>query len=119
MRKSCGLGAAILTAVLTALAGGARAIPLDAPACASLNQEQATLEGSGVLTELRMKPEEAKALPKDKVERLQHYVDVSGQILFRCLPPPEPVAAEPAKPPVKAAAVTTVRRKIVVLRKKH
>jgi hypothetical protein len=65
------------------------ALPLGSVVCSGLNQERNTLETSGVLNDLRMTSVEAKELAKDRLERIQRYVEISGQILFRC-----PVAAK-------------------------
>ena len=114
--------AGLVAGVLLLGGSGARAIPLDLTACDSLDKERSQMEAAGVLTQLHLGAEDAKALPKDKVLQVQHYVDISAQLLFRCLPPPEPVATPPAKPPARAAAAKPgpqVKRKSVFLRKKH
>ena len=107
-----------LIVALTAAVHAAQAVPLDVPACDSLKKERTELEGGGILMQLHVTPDEAKALPKDRIERLAHYADISAQILFRCVPPPEPVV-EPVKPVAKAAAVQPKRKFTGFKKRRH
>lgn len=84
--KSLGPAARLGAGVLC-LTGYAWALPLDTSACASLDLERNSLESTGVLNDLRMTAQEAKSLEKDRLQRIQRYVDLSGQILFRCSSP--------------------------------
>jgi len=76
------------------------AIPLEPAACNTLDQERGGLLSSGVLDDLHLAAKDAAALPKERILRVQRYVEVSGQILFRCQ-----VAAKPDSEPGDAAAV--------------
>lgn len=100
-------------AVLAMAGSRARAVPLDPAACSGLDQERGSLLTSGVLDDLHQTATVAAAMPKERILRVQRYVEVSGQILFRCQVaakpdsepgdaatvdgPPEPAAPEPAK----------------------
>ena len=115
--KRLGFPIAVVAAALAIGASTARAVPLDTAACASLDQERNALEGSGVIGELRMTPADAKALPKDKVLRIQRYVEISGQLLFRCVPAVKTVADVAA---ATADATAPAKRKTVpALHKKN
>ena len=73
-----------LAAVMVEPAPDAIALPLESSACAVLDQERNALESTGVLADLHLKVDEAKALAKDRLQRVQRYVDIAGLILFRC-----------------------------------
>jgi len=62
----------------------ATARPLEAAACKDLEKEKLTLESAGVPGDMHVKPEEAKMLAADKLQRIQRYVQVSADVLFRC-----------------------------------
>ena len=106
MLKSIGLAAGVITVAALAGPATAFAVPLDAAACTGLNQERNTLETSGVLTDLRLPATEAKALAKDRVMRAQRYVEVAGQLLFRCSVAGKPDVA-PGSATAQDAAETT------------
>lgn len=86
MRGSLGLAALVLVlapvGALTAVA-----TPLEPAACSGLDHERNTLATSGVLDDLHVDAEQAKALSRERLERVQRYVEISGQILFRCVAP--------------------------------
>ena len=84
MRKALGLAGTIAVVATLGALDAAEAMPLDLAACSNLNQERSTLETSGVLNDLQMTSADAKALAKDRLLRIQRYVEISGQILFRC-----------------------------------
>jgi hypothetical protein len=86
-------------AVLVVTGAPAFAVPLDPAACSGLEGERGNLLSSGVLDDLHLTATEAAALPKERVLRVQRYVEVSGQILFRCQ-----VAAKPDAEPGDASA---------------
>ena len=96
------------------------AVPLDVEACKSLDKERSTLEAAGILTDLHLTANDAKALPKDHFLRVQHYVDVSGQILFRCVPAVKEIVAGAIAPiaPVPAAATGKHKSPAPALNKK-
>lgn len=74
----------VLTAVL--LQGvGAQAATLDKDTCARLEEEQTTLERTGVRTTLAKGAAWAKDnLPLDKLQEVRRLIEVDEQILFRC-----------------------------------
>ena len=77
-----------LTLVLTALllqAVGAQAATLDKDTCARLEEEQTTLEKTGVRATLAKGAAWAKDnLPLDKLQEVRRLIEVDEQILFRC-----------------------------------
>jgi hypothetical protein len=97
----------------------ASALPLAPDTCASLDQERHKLEASGVLDDARDSADEAKALAKDRLERVQRYVEVSSLILFRC----QPVVAVTHSPmagaiSASAAAGTPAAQKLMAGKRK-
>jgi hypothetical protein len=66
----------------------ARARPLDADTCSQLDREKANLETGGVLTDIHATAEQAKQFDKVRLDKVQRYVEVSAQLLFRCLSAP-------------------------------
>jgi len=77
-------------------------LPLAPDACTTLEQERHVLETSGVLDDLHATPDQAKALAKDKLERVERYVEISSLVLFRCTPAVAPNDA-PAAAALRAA----------------
>src|SRR5262245_27202533 len=77
-----------MTLVLTALllqGVGAQAATLDQETCARLEQEQTTLEKSGVRATLAKGAAWAKDnLALDKLQEVRRLIEVDEQILFRC-----------------------------------
>lgn len=63
---------------------GATARPLESAVCAGLDKEKTALETAGVAADLHLNPDEAKALAADKLQRVQRYVQISADVLFRC-----------------------------------
>lgn len=77
--------------------------PLDTSTCADLDKEKTAMETAGVDGDLRLKPDDAKALAPDKLQRVQRYVQVSADVLFRCpiavvIVPTAPASTAGAKP---------------------
>ena len=110
MRQWRWLSGPVLVIALAAAGVPARALPLDPGSCGQLDKERVALEAAGVLADVRLQAQEIKTLPKDRLQRMQRYVDVSGQVLFRCqslLPPvgPQTVAGEGATPAATKIAV--------------
>jgi hypothetical protein len=102
--RSFAFGTCLAATALWAMAPNiGMATPLEPAACGDLEKEKATLESAGISDDLRLKPTEAKALPGDRLKRIQRYVEVSGQVLFRCSQ--ATLAAGPASdtPPAKDA----------------
>lgn len=92
--------------LIAAGTSAAWAVPLAPDACSSLDQERHSLETSGVLDDVRATADMAKALPKDRLDRVERYVELSSLILFRCAPA---VAAAPVAPPAGVAAASPVK----------
>jgi hypothetical protein len=91
------IGLAVLAGALLAPAAG-WARPLDTATCAGLDKEKSALEAAGVPGDLQLNPDGAKALASDKLQRVQRYVQISADVLFRCpievvLPPAPPATA--------------------------
>ena len=111
------------------LAGSGLARPLDDAACKQLDQERVALEAQGALTDLRLKPDEIKGLAKERLQRMGRYVDLSGDVLFRCQSVVAPVdlpssTAAVAAPPVAAVkaiktAAAPASPKKPAVKKKH
>jgi len=75
----------LLLAVFTMAMVQARAAPLDADTCAKLLEEHGQLEQAGVEADMAKGPEWAKAnLIPEKIERIRRFIEVEGQLLFRC-----------------------------------
>jgi hypothetical protein len=75
----------LLFAVLAMAMVQARAAPLDADTCGKLLEEHGQLEQAGVEADMAKGPEWAKAnLIPEKVERIRRFIEVEGQLLFRC-----------------------------------
>lgn len=77
--------------------------PLDTSTCADLDKEKTALETAGVAGDVQLKPDDAKALGADKLQRVQRYVQISADVLFRCpitvvIAPPSPASTAGAKP---------------------
>lgn len=90
--------------------------PLDTAVCADLDKEKTALETAGVAGDLHLQPEDAKALAADKLQRIQRYVQISADVLFRCpiavtIAPAAQAApvAEPAAKPAKVADTTSTK----------
>jgi hypothetical protein len=77
-----------MTLVLTAMllqGVGAQAATLDKDTCARLEEEQTTLEKTGVRATLAKGAAWAKDnLPLDKLQQVRRLIEVDEQILFRC-----------------------------------
>jgi hypothetical protein len=106
-RKDRKLGI-ILIAAAALLPAVAFARPLDTTTCEQLDKEKAILELAGVTAELHAKPDDAKALAADKLKRIQRYVQVSADVLFRC---PIPVVIIPTAPAVTSPEVAVTAPK--------
>jgi outer membrane biosynthesis protein TonB len=75
----------LLPAVLALALAQARAAPLDADSCAKLLNEHGQLEQAGVEADMAKGPEWAKAnLIPEKLERIRRFIEIEGQLLFRC-----------------------------------
>ncbi len=91
----------VAMAALSPLAAVAR--PLDSTVCADLDKEKIALETAGVANDLRLTPDQAKALAADRLKLVQRYVQVSADVLFRC-PIAVVIAPEAAPKDAKPAA---------------
>lgn len=96
----------LLPVLLLPALGIAGARPLDEVTCGQLDKERVALEAVGVLADLRLKSDEIKVLAKDRLLRMGRYVDVSGDVLFRC-PSALHVANEARDEPTKTPAAVT------------
>jgi hypothetical protein len=75
----------LLLAVLAVALTQARAAPLDAETCTKLLNEHEQLEQAGVEADMAKGPEWAKAnLIPEKLDRIRRYIEIEGQLLFRC-----------------------------------
>lgn len=82
--RAWGIGVMALCAA-SCSSGRAFAVPLDAPACLLLGQEQKSLEQAGITADMQQGPDWAKAnLAQDRLERVKHYLEVKEKVLFRC-----------------------------------
>ena len=61
------------------------ALPLGPEPCALLDKEKQSLEAGGVLADMQLKPDEVKTQGADRLKRIQRYVEISGDLLFRCV----------------------------------
>src|SRR5262245_34618188 len=63
----------------------ARAAPLDADTCATLQLEQEQLENAGVEKDMAKGPAWAKDnLPYAKLAHVRRFIEIEEQLLFRC-----------------------------------
>ena len=88
----------LATALLGVFAPAAHALPLSAEECESVRAEKANLEQAGVAADMAQGAGWARAnLAPDRLKRVQRWIELEEQMLFRC-PRPKPPA------PVDAAA---------------
>ena len=102
-----------LAVTLALVAASSLAEPMAKDACDGVKAEQDGLVAGGVRDDMAKGADWAKAnLGHDRLQRIQRYIELDEQLLFRCghakvrfVPPPEEEApAEPPKPAEKPKA---------------
>jgi hypothetical protein len=94
----------IATAVLGLFAPAAAALPLAAEECERVRAEKTNLEQAGVAADMAQGAGWARAnLSPDRLKRVQRWIELEEQVLFRC-PRPKP------PPPADAAADSGVSK---------
>ena len=109
-------GAIPLIAVLFGLSGPmAESRPLEAEVCSKLKADLAALDQTGVREMLDKGPEAAKGAGRDQIRQVRQYLDLLGQVRFRCPldsplvtlrpePPDDPAEAAAAGAPIEAGS---------------
>ena len=90
----------LATVLLGVLAPAAPALPMAADECERVRAEKANLEQAGVAADMAQGAEWARAnLPPDRLKRVQRWIELEEQMLFRCPRPKPPPQAEAAADP--------------------
>jgi hypothetical protein len=90
----------LATVLLGVFAPAAPALPMAADECERVRAEKANLEQAGVAADMAQGAEWARAnLPPDRLKRVQRWIELEEQMLFRCPRPKPPPPAETAVDP--------------------
>lgn len=110
VRWWCGFALPAVT-LLALAAGPAAATPLDQAQCDALDRERNELEAAGVLADMRLGVEFARSLAEDRQRKVVRYVELQGQLLFRCPSPAPPETAGKDKAAKSADAQAAGKKK--------
>ena len=98
IRAAISLSLAI--AVLVLFAPAAPALPMAPEECERVRAEKTNLEQAGVAADMAQGAGWARAnLPPDRLKRVQRWIELEEQVLFRCPRPKPPVPADAAADP--------------------